>query len=66
MATQISCAFPPGPHVVDHVVEAERLGYERAWFFDSPALYGDIWVIAALAAQPPMSSGKRLLTRQLS
>jgi 5,10-methylenetetrahydromethanopterin reductase len=48
---QISCAFPPGPHTVDHIVEAERLGYERAWLFDSPALYGDIWVIAALAAQ---------------
>jgi 5,10-methylenetetrahydromethanopterin reductase len=48
---QISCAFPPFPHVVDHIVEAERLGYERAWLFDSPALYGDIWVVAALAAQ---------------
>jgi 5,10-methylenetetrahydromethanopterin reductase len=48
---EISCAFPPGPHVVDHIVEAERLGYERAWLFDSPALYGDIWVIAALAAK---------------
>ena len=48
---QISCAFPPGPHVVDHIVEAERLGYERAWLFDSPALYGDIWMIAALAAE---------------
>jgi 5,10-methylenetetrahydromethanopterin reductase len=48
---QISCAFPPGPHAVDQIVEAERLGYERAWLFDSPALYGDIWVIAALAAQ---------------
>jgi 5,10-methylenetetrahydromethanopterin reductase len=48
---EISCAFPPGPHVVDHIVEAERLGYERAWLFDSPALYSDIWMIAALAAQ---------------
>jgi 5,10-methylenetetrahydromethanopterin reductase len=48
---QISCAFPPGPRAVDHIVEAERLGYERAWLFDSPALYGDIWMIAALAAQ---------------
>jgi 5,10-methylenetetrahydromethanopterin reductase len=48
---EISCGFPPGPHVVDHIVEAERLGYERAWLFDSPALYSDIWVIAALAAQ---------------
>jgi 5,10-methylenetetrahydromethanopterin reductase len=48
---QISCAFPAGPHVIDHIVEAEELGYERAWLFDSPALYGDIWVIAALAAE---------------
>jgi 5,10-methylenetetrahydromethanopterin reductase len=48
---QVSCAFPPGPYVVDHIVEAERLGYERAWLFDSPALYSDIWMIAALAAQ---------------
>src|SRR3974390_2038904 len=48
---QISGACPAGPHVVDFIVEAERLGYERAWLFDSPALYGDIWVIAALAAQ---------------
>src|SRR5262249_7574811 len=47
----IACAFPPGPYVVDHIVEAESLGYERAWLFDSPALYGDIWMIAALAAQ---------------
>ena len=47
----ISCAFPAGPHVVDHIVEAERLGYQRAWLFDSPALYGDIWMIAALAAE---------------
>jgi 5,10-methylenetetrahydromethanopterin reductase len=47
----ISCAFPAGPRAVDHIVEAEQLGYERAWLYDSPALYGDIWVIAALAAQ---------------
>ena len=47
---EISCAFPPSLGVVDHIVEAERLGYQRAWLFDSPALYPDIWVIAALAA----------------
>jgi 5,10-methylenetetrahydromethanopterin reductase len=48
---KISCAFPAGPKAVDDIVEAEQLGYERAWLYDSPALYGDIWVIAALAAQ---------------
>jgi 5,10-methylenetetrahydromethanopterin reductase len=47
---QISCAFPPNPAAVEHVVEAERLGYARAWLYDSPALYGDIWMIAALCA----------------
>jgi 5,10-methylenetetrahydromethanopterin reductase len=46
----ISCAFPPNPAAVEHVVEAERLGYARAWLYDSPALYGDIWMIAALCA----------------
>jgi 5,10-methylenetetrahydromethanopterin reductase len=48
---EISCAFPPNPAVVDHVVEAERLGYVRAWLYDSPALYSDIWMIAALCAE---------------
>ena len=47
---ELSCAFPPSLAAVDHIVEAERLGYERAWLFDSPALYPDIWAIAALAA----------------
>src|SRR6185369_4852885 len=48
---ELSCAFPPSLEAVEHIVEAEQLGYARAWLFDSPALYGDIWVIAALAAQ---------------
>jgi 5,10-methylenetetrahydromethanopterin reductase len=48
---QISCAFAPSPLAVDHIVAAESLGYERAWLFDSPALYGDIWMVAALAAE---------------
>jgi 5,10-methylenetetrahydromethanopterin reductase len=47
----ISCAFPPGPDALEHIVEAERIGYKRAWLYDSPALYSDIWVIAALAAE---------------
>lgn len=48
---KISCAFPAGPDAVEHIVLAEQMGYERAWLYDSPALYGDIWMIAALAAQ---------------
>jgi 5,10-methylenetetrahydromethanopterin reductase len=41
----------PSRDIVDHARVAHELGYERVFVFDSPALYGDIWVIAALAAQ---------------
>ena len=47
----ISCGFPPGPDAADHVAEAEGLGYHRAWLYDSPALYGDIWMHLARAAE---------------
>lgn len=47
----ISCGFPPGPNAADQIVEAEALGYHRAWLYDSPALYGDIWMHLALAAE---------------
>jgi len=47
----ISCAFPPGPGVVGHVQLAEQLGYRRAWIYDSPALYGDVWVMLARIAE---------------
>jgi 5,10-methylenetetrahydromethanopterin reductase len=46
----LSCAFPPGPDVVDHVRLAEELGYRRAWIYDSPALYGDVWMQLAECA----------------
>ena len=48
---QISCAFPPGPDVVAHAQLAESLGYERVWLYDSPALYGDVWVHLARIAE---------------
>jgi 5,10-methylenetetrahydromethanopterin reductase len=57
MRIEISCGLPPGPGAVDHVVEAERLGYKRAWLYDSPALYGDIWAVMALAAQRTSTIG---------
>jgi 5,10-methylenetetrahydromethanopterin reductase len=34
----------------DLVVEAERLGYSRAWLYDSPAIASDVWMGLALAA----------------
>ena len=47
----ISCCFAPGADTPEHVELAEKLGYERAWLFDSPALYDDVWATLALAAQ---------------
>jgi 5,10-methylenetetrahydromethanopterin reductase len=47
----VSCAFPPGPDVVEHALVAESLGYERAWLYDSPALYPDVWVALARVAE---------------
>ncbi len=47
---ELSCAFAPGPDVVEHVRLAEELGYTRAWIYDSPALYGDVWMQLAECA----------------
>jgi 5,10-methylenetetrahydromethanopterin reductase len=51
MTIQISCAFPPGPNVVEYARIAEDLGYERIWLYDSPALYPDVWVTLAQVAE---------------
>jgi 5,10-methylenetetrahydromethanopterin reductase len=47
----ISCAFATSLSTPAHVAEAERLGYHRAWLYDSPALYPDVWAMLALAAE---------------
>src|ERR1700704_1633677 len=46
----LSCVFPPGPRVVEYAKGAERLGYHRIWLYDSPALYGDVWISLARIA----------------
>lgn len=48
---EISCAFPASRSAVDYTVLAEQLGFRRAWFYDSPAFYPDVWVMLALAAE---------------
>jgi 5,10-methylenetetrahydromethanopterin reductase len=47
----ISCAFAPVPQTPEHVALAERLGYRRAWIFDTPALQLDVWMTLARAAE---------------
>ncbi len=48
---RISCAFPPSTSSPEHAAIAERLGYERIWLYDSPALYHDVWVTLARCAE---------------
>src|SRR5262245_19604946 len=46
----ISCALATATDTPDHVVLAEELGYTRAWLYDSPALYTDVFVGLARCA----------------
>jgi 5,10-methylenetetrahydromethanopterin reductase len=43
-SAKLSCGFPPTRELPEYARQAESLGYERVWVFDSPALYGDVWV----------------------
>ena len=49
-----SVALPPSHDIVELAEVAAGAGYQRLWVFDSPALYGDVWVaIARVAEQVP-------------
>jgi 5,10-methylenetetrahydromethanopterin reductase len=47
----LSCAFATSNQSHEHARIAESLGYARAWFYDSPALYPDVWVQLCRAAE---------------
>src|SRR5919108_3412638 len=51
MTIELSCAFATSPESHEHVRIAESLGYARAWLYDSPALYPDVWVQLCRAAE---------------
>jgi 5,10-methylenetetrahydromethanopterin reductase len=48
---EISCAFATSSDTPAHVQVAETLGYRRAWLYDSPALYPDVWMVLSGCAQ---------------
>ncbi|MFF1963250.1 LLM class flavin-dependent oxidoreductase [Streptomyces sp. NPDC058232] len=48
---KVSAAFPTALDTPHHVATAERLGYQRAWLYDTPHQSPDVWMILALAAQ---------------
>jgi 5,10-methylenetetrahydromethanopterin reductase len=47
----LSAAFATSLETPEHVRVAESLGYARAWAYDSPALYPDVWATLARAAE---------------
>lgn len=53
----ISCGFAPSAAAPDLVAAAEQLGYRRAWMYDSPALYPDVWVALSRAADRTSTIG---------
>lgn len=57
MAPELSCAFATSPDSHEHARIAESLGYRRAFFYDSPPLYPDVWVQLCRAAERTESIG---------
>ncbi|MBF6209584.1 LLM class flavin-dependent oxidoreductase [Nocardia puris] len=51
MTLTLSCSLTSSLASHEHARVAERLGYARAWFYDSPALYADVWVQLCRAAE---------------
>jgi len=51
MTIQLSCAFATSPESHEHARIAKAIGYRRAFFFDFPALYPDVWVQLCRAAE---------------
>src|SRR4051794_26550401 len=53
----ISCAFATSMSTPDHVAAAERIGYRRAWLYDSPALYPEVFMTLARCAERTSTIG---------
>jgi 5,10-methylenetetrahydromethanopterin reductase len=53
----LACALPPSRDLPRYARHAEALGYTRIWVYDSPALYGDIWVALGRAAEATQRVG---------
>jgi 5,10-methylenetetrahydromethanopterin reductase len=47
----LSAFFAPMRDTPDHIRLAEELGFARAWCYDSPLLYDDVFVTLARAAE---------------
>jgi 5,10-methylenetetrahydromethanopterin reductase len=50
-AMAVSVALAPSEATPELIQLAEELGFHRVWLFDSPAIYGDIWMTLGIAAE---------------
>jgi 5,10-methylenetetrahydromethanopterin reductase len=64
---QIGCMFASSLAAPEHIRMAERLGFPRAFVFDSPAIYADPWITLARAAERTerISLGVAVITPRL-
>src|SRR5262245_29974924 len=53
----ISCAIATATDSPEHVELAEQLGFKRAWLYDSPALYAEVFMTLARCAERTSSIG---------
>ena len=53
----ISAQFATSLQSPAHIAVAERLGYDRAWLFDTPHESPDVWMILAMAAERTTTIG---------
>ena len=54
---KLSCALVTNVDSPQLVADAERLGYQRAWLYDSPAITSVVWMALALAAERTSTIG---------
>ncbi len=57
MTLKLSCALATSNDSHEHAAVAEDLGFAHAWFYDSPALYPDVWVQLCRAAERTKAIG---------
>src|SRR5438874_12450433 len=48
---KLSCVFAPLMDTPDHIAIAEKLGFERAWIFDTPHQSPDVFMTLGRAAE---------------
>jgi 5,10-methylenetetrahydromethanopterin reductase len=48
---KLSCVFAPTMQTPDHIAVAEKLGYGRAWTFDTPQQSPDVFMTLTRAAE---------------